>query len=86
MDELHRGGGVGNHHPAEYFAESILSPNAIIVDAPGFIGPDGRSIMPSYADSLTVMQLVDLVGFLKSPEGGHGGHGGHGSAAPRRAR
>src|SRR5262245_13649441 len=50
-------GGMGGMHPAEYFAESILSPNSVVVDGPGFIGPDGKSIMPSYADSLSVAQL-----------------------------
>jgi mono/diheme cytochrome c family protein len=58
--------GMGSHHPAEYFAESILSPNAVILEGPGYTGPDGKSIMPSYADSLSVTQLVDLVAFLKS--------------------
>ena len=71
--------GMGSHHPAEYFAESILAPNAVIVDGPGFAAPDGRSIMPSYADSLSVTQLVDLVAFLKSLTG-DGGHA-HGAAA-----
>ncbi len=71
--------GMGSHHPAEYFAESILAPNAVIVDGPGFAGPDGRSIMPSYADSLSVTQLVDLVAFLKSLTGDEG-HA-HGAAA-----
>jgi len=64
--------GMGTHHPAEYFAESILSPNAVILEGPGYTGPDGKSIMPSYADSLSVAQLVDLVTFLKSlTAGGH---------------
>jgi len=71
--------GMGGLHPAEYFAESILSPNAVIIDGPGFTGPDGKSIMPSYADSLSVVQLVDLVAFLKSLTSG-GGHP-HGAAA-----
>jgi mono/diheme cytochrome c family protein len=63
---------MGGHHPAEYFAESILSPNAVILEGPGYTGPDGKSIMPSYAESLSVTQLVDLVAFLKSlSAGGH---------------
>src|SRR5437867_7383261 len=70
--------GMGGMHPAEYFAESILSPNAVILDGPGYTGPDGKSIMPSYADSLSVAQLVDLVAFLKSLTSG-GGHE-HGAA------
>jgi mono/diheme cytochrome c family protein len=64
--------GMGSHHPAEYFAESILSPNAVILEGPGYTGPDGKSIMPSYADSLSVAQLVDLVAFLKSLTAGAG--------------
>lgn len=64
--------GMGSQHPAEYFAESILAPNAVILDGPGYIGPDGKSIMPSYADSLSVTQLVDLVAFIQSlSDGGH---------------
>jgi mono/diheme cytochrome c family protein len=76
--------GMGAHHPAEYFAESILAPNAVLVEGPGWIGPDGRSIMPSYADSLSVTQLLDLVAFIEGQDGGgaphHHGHG----AAPER--
>jgi len=74
--------GMGAHHPAEYFAESILAPNAVIVEGPGFVGPDGGSIMPSYADSLSVTQLVDLVAFIKSQDGGgaHAHHGDGGTA------
>jgi len=66
---------MGGHHPAEYFAESILSPNAVILEGPGYIGPDGKSIMPTYADSLSVTQLVDLVAFLKSLTAGGHAHG-----------
>ncbi|MCL6640015.1 MAG: c-type cytochrome [Candidatus Rokubacteria bacterium] len=58
--------GVGAHHPAEYLGESILDPNAVIVAGPGYTGPDGRSVMPSYADSLTVTQWLDLVAFLRT--------------------
>ena len=73
--------GMGGQHPAEYFAESILTPNAVVVDGPGFVGPDGKSLMPSYADSLSVTQLVDLVAFLKSQTGG-----GHMHPAPPAAK
>jgi hypothetical protein len=30
--------GMGSHHPAEYFAESIMNPNRVIVEAPGYTG------------------------------------------------
>jgi mono/diheme cytochrome c family protein len=62
--------GVGAHHPAEYFAEAIVNPNSVIIDEPGFTGPDGRSKMPTYNDDLTVTQLIDLVAYLKSLTGG----------------
>jgi len=73
--------GMGAMHPAEYFAESILSPNSVIVDGPGFIGSDGKSVMPSYAESLSVTQLVDLVAYLRSQTGG-----GHAHDAPPAAK
>ncbi len=57
--------GMGSHHPPEYLAESIVNPSAVLVDAPGYIGGDGRSIMPSYPD-MTLAQLVDVVAYLKS--------------------
>ena len=62
--------GMGGHHPAEYFAQSIIDPNAVIVAGTGFVGADGRSVMPDYRDSLTFTELVDLVAYLKSLGGG----------------
>jgi mono/diheme cytochrome c family protein len=62
--------GMGNHHPAEYFAQSIIDPNAVIVAGTGFVGADGRSVMPDYRDSVTFTELVDLVAYLKSLGGG----------------
>lgn len=73
--------GMGTHHPAEYFAESIIAPNNVIVAGPGWVGPDGRSIMPSYADSLSVTQVLDLVAFIKSQDGG--GHAHHETGGPQ---
>jgi len=61
--------GMGAHHPAEYFAESIINPNRVIVHGPGYTGPDGLSRMPSYADSMTLKQLMDVVAYLKSLKG-----------------
>ena len=65
--------GMGSHHPAGYFAESILNPNAVLVDGPGYIGPDGRSVMPAYPE-LTLKQLADLVAYLQSLTTGGGAH------------
>jgi uncharacterized protein involved in high-affinity Fe2+ transport len=75
--------GMGSHHPAEYFAQSIVDPNAVIVAGPGFVGPDGRSVMPDYRDSVTFTELVDLVAYLKSLGGGAQGHQHHGAPPAR---
>ena len=69
--------GMGSHHPAEYFAESILNPNRVIVEGTGYTGPDGLSKMPSYADTMTLKQLTDVVAYLKSLTGGEMAHGAH---------
>jgi hypothetical protein len=74
--------GMGGHHPAEYFAQSIVDPNAVIVAGTGFVGADGRSVMPDYRDSLTFTDLVDLVAYLKSLGGAPHGHH-HGAASVR---
>jgi mono/diheme cytochrome c family protein len=78
--------GMGNAHPAEYFAESILNPNAVIVAGPGHTGPDGLSIMPDFRDSLTLAETIDLVAYIRSLTGGHEHHHGqhHAEAAPER--
>lgn len=68
--------GMGPHHPPEYFAESIVNPNRVILTGPGYTGPDGRSKMPSYADTMTLKQLIDVVAYLKSLTGGEMSHGG----------
>lgn len=57
--------GMGSHHPAEYFAEAIMNPDAVLVEGPGYIDADGRSTMPWYPH-LTVRQVGDLVAYLKS--------------------
>lgn len=58
--------GMGEHHPPGYLAESVMNPNAVIVEGPGYTGPDGSSIMPDYRDTLTVADLDDLVAYLAS--------------------
>ncbi len=57
--------GMGGHHPAEYLAESIMNPSAVLVEGPGYIGGDGRSIMPAYPD-MTLAQLANVVAYLKT--------------------
>jgi mono/diheme cytochrome c family protein len=65
--------GMGSHHPAEYFAESIVNPNRVIIQGAGYTGSDGLSKMPAYGDTMTVQQLVDVVAYLKSLKGDMGG-------------
>lgn len=50
------------HHPPEFFAESIVNPRAVIDR--GYAAPDGSSKMPSFNDSMTVQEVVDLVAYL----------------------
>lgn len=38
---------------------------------PGHTGPDGRSVMPDYRESLTVAELIDLVAYMQSLKGEH---------------
>ena len=60
---------MADTHPREFFAESIVNPNAVIDPQDkelGFLGADGKSRMPTYSDVLTVKQLADLSTYLKS--------------------
>jgi len=71
---------MGPLHEAEYFAEAIINPSAVIEKGKGYQAPDGSSKMPSFNDSLNVQELIDLVAFLralKPPTGGAAGHKGH---------
>jgi copper resistance protein D len=56
--------GIGRRHPG-YLVESILNPNAMIVDGPGYMDASGLSTMPDYRDRLTVRELIDLVTYLR---------------------
>jgi putative copper resistance protein D len=60
---------VGAHHPSGYLFESILNPDAVVVQAPGYTDTQGRSIMPDYRGSLSVVDLVDLVAYLATLTG-----------------
>ena len=70
--------GMAHHHPTEYLVESIVNPSAVLIEGPGYVGGDGRSIMPASPD-MTVAQLIDLVAYLKSV-------GAHAGPAPDRTR
>ena len=72
---------MGPVHEAEYFAEAIINPSAVIEKGKGYEAADASSKMPSYNDSVTVQEVVDLVAYLKSLQPaarfppGAGGHG-----------
>ena len=69
---------MADTHPPEFFAESIVNPNAVIDPQDkemGFLGADGKSRMPTYSDVLTVKQLADLATYLNSlKRDKHSGH------------
>jgi mono/diheme cytochrome c family protein len=59
-------------HPPEFFAESIINPNAVIdpeAKKLGYVGEDGKSKMPDYNSVLTVKQVVDLAAYIASLKG-----------------
>jgi mono/diheme cytochrome c family protein len=71
--------GMGGLHPVEFFAESIINPNAVIdhdAAEKGYLTEDGRSRMPDFSDVFTVQQVADLAAYLNSlkPAPGHPGH------------
>jgi len=71
---------MGPLHGADYFVESLIHPSRLIERGKGYAAADGSSKMPSYNDSMTVQELIDLVAFLtsfKPPAGGGAGHRGH---------
>lgn len=83
---------MGPLHPPEFLAESIINPSAVVERNRGYAAADGSSKMPSYSESLTVQEAIDLVAYLRqlrpptaaapstgSPPApaGHSGHGGH---------
>jgi mono/diheme cytochrome c family protein len=70
---------MGPLHEVDYFAESVLNPGAVIERGKGYQAADGSSKMPSFNDSMTAQELIDLVAYLralKPPQGGQG-HRGH---------
>jgi cytochrome c2 len=63
---------IAGMHPPEFFAESIINPNAVI--DPGakkldYVGEDGKSKMPDYNSVLTVKPVADLASYIASLKG-----------------
>lgn len=64
---------MGPLHELDYFAEALLNPSAVIERGKGYEAADGSSQMPSFNDSMTVQELIDLATYLralKPPAGG----------------
>jgi mono/diheme cytochrome c family protein len=57
---------MGQHHSPAFLAESIMNPSGRIDKGQAYAGADGSSKMPSFADSMTVQELLDLVAYLKN--------------------
>lgn len=82
---------MGPLHEPEFFAEAIINPSAVIDDT-RYAGPDGSSKMPSFNDSMTVQEAIDLVAYLRSlkppstsgPAADHGAHGSQGGNHGKR--
>lgn len=57
---------MGPLHEAEYFAEAIINPSAVIEKGKGYEAPDGSSKMPSFNHLVTAEEVVDLVAYLRA--------------------
>jgi hypothetical protein len=80
---------MGALHEAEYFAESIINPDAVIEKGKGYEAADGSLKMPSYNELVTVQEVIDLVGYLrglKPPRDAASSHGGRSGSSGGRHR
>jgi Cu/Ag efflux protein CusF len=61
---------MGPLHPVEFFAESIINPNAVVPKA--YRDSDGKSPMTNFAEKMTVQELIDVSAYVASlkPRGG----------------
>jgi Cu/Ag efflux protein CusF len=55
---------MGPMHPLEYFAESIMNPNAVV--GKKYREPDGRSPMTNFTEKMTVRELIDVAAYVAS--------------------
>lgn len=56
---------MGAMHPLEFFAESVMNPDAVILNERD-IGEDGRSMMRAFNKLMTAQELIDLSAYLAS--------------------
>jgi Cu/Ag efflux protein CusF len=55
---------MGPVHPVEFFAESIVNPNAVIPKT--YRQADGKSPMTNFAEKMTVQELIDVSAYVAS--------------------
>jgi len=55
---------MGGSHPVEFFAESIMNPNAVVPKI--YRDADGKSPMTNFTEKMTVQELVDVVAYVAS--------------------
>ena len=55
---------MGPMHPVEFFAESILNPNAIVPKL--YREADGKSPMTDFTEKMTVRELIDVSAYVAS--------------------
>jgi Cu/Ag efflux protein CusF len=55
---------MGPLHPVEFFAESIINPNAIVPKE--YRNSDGTSPMTNFTDKMTLRELIDVAAYIAS--------------------
>jgi Cu/Ag efflux protein CusF len=55
---------MGGLHPVEFFAESIMNPNAVVPRT--YRESDGKSPMTNFAEKMTVQELIDVSAYVAS--------------------
>jgi Cu/Ag efflux protein CusF len=55
---------MGGLHPVEFFAESIMNPNAVVPKT--YRESDGKSPMTNFAEKMTVQELIDVSAYVAS--------------------
>ena len=55
---------MGPAHPVEFFAESIMNPNAVVPKS--YRQADGTSPMTNFAAKMTVQELIDVSAYVAS--------------------
>ena len=60
---------MGPLHPVEFFAESIINPNAVVPK--NYREADGKSPMTDFTEKMTVRELIDVSAYIASlrPQG-----------------